>query len=168
MKFTDLVEGLEMIVEYKIRDAIGKTISELNKRNVLSASFASDDIINSGFIELNIQIVSIIEQFSNLKLLKKAEITLLKEGINKVIDSQSKLLIDEATKVTSFEPNYLKLKYSIKESKRILNIQIERLLREKRQKTISIWWDILKIAITAIIAGFIGGYIKDIFFMQNQ
>lgn len=74
------------------------------------------------------------------------------------------MLFDEATKRTSFEPTYLKLEHYKKESKRIMNFQIERLLREKKQKTISFWWDLSKIALTAIVAGFIGGYIKDIFF----
>ncbi|PJN50016.1 hypothetical protein PAEAM_56280 [Paenibacillus sp. GM1FR] len=164
MKFTKLVEDLEMIIEYKIRDAIGETISELNKRNMLTASFASDNIITSGFMELNNQIINNIEEFSKLKLLKKAEIIVLKKQINIIIENQSILLIDEATKSTSYEPTYLKQEHLKKESKRIMNIQIERLLREKKQKTISFWWDLSKIAFTAIVAGFIGGYIKDIYF----
>ncbi|WP_456290028.1 hypothetical protein M1D70_12845 [Paenibacillus sp. AK002] len=164
MKFTKLIEDLEIIIEYKIRDAIGKTISELKRRNMLTAAFASDDIITSGFIELNNQIISNIEEFSKLKLLKKAEIIVLKNQINIIIENQSILLFDEATKLTSYEPTSLKLEHFKKESKRIMNLQIERLLREKKQKTISFWWDLSKIALTAIVAGFIGGYIKDIFF----
>jgi len=164
MKFTKLIEELEIIIEYKIRDAIGKIISELNKRNMLTAAFASDDIITSGFIELNNQIISNIEEFSKLKLLKKAEIIVLKKQINIIIENQSILLFNEATKLTSYEPTYLKLEHFKKESKRIMNIQIERLLREKKQKTINFWWDLSKIALTAIVAGFIGGYIKDFFF----
>jgi hypothetical protein len=164
MKFTDLVEGLEIIIEYKIRDAIGKTISGLNTRNMLTASFASDDIVSSGFMELNNQVISNIEEFSKLKLLKKAEIIILKEQINKIIENLSEMLLDEAIKRTSYEPNNLKFEYHKKESKRMMNIQIERLLRENKQKAISYCWELTKIALTAIIAGFIGGYIKDIFF----
>lgn len=131
---------------------------------MLTATFASDEIITSGFKELNNQIISNIEEFSMLRLLKKAEIIVLNKQIHVIIENQSKLLFDEATKRTSYEPTYLKFEHYNKESKRIMNIQIERLLREKKQKTISFWWDISKIALTTIVAGFIGGYIKDIFF----
>lgn len=92
MKFTKIVEDLEMIIEYKIRDAMGKTISELNKRNVLTAAFASDDIITSGFMELNNQIISNIEEFSKLKLLKKTEIIVLKKA-NKYNNRKSKYIV---------------------------------------------------------------------------
>ncbi|MEK4356420.1 hypothetical protein NYE48_05065 [Paenibacillus sp. FSL M7-1455] len=153
MKFTKLIEDLEIIIEYKIKDAIGRTISELNRRNMLTAAFASDDIITSGFIELNNQIISNIEEFSKLKLLKKGEIIVLKKQINIIIENQSILLFGEATKLTSHEPNYLKLEHFKKESKRIMNLQIERLLREKKQKTISFWWDLSKIADARLNSG---------------
>lgn len=164
MKINKLLIGLDMLIEYRVREAIGEKIHELSSRNVLSSSFATEDIVSSGFTKLNEQIVLTIDNFSKFKVLVASEVDILKHYLIGLIEIQGKLISSEAQGLTGFDINTLRFEFFMNESRKVIDIQTERLIREIRFKRRGFWWEVTKIALTAIIAGFIGGYIKDWFF----
>lgn len=134
-----------------------ESVEKKNGPNVGSASLAN------GFETLNTELIDLITQFGKLKLIRKKEIINLEQTLKKYVDESSKDIKNFIDNKTHHVVGISPLEEKIKDSYGIIEINCEIINQERKYKLINFWWNTSKIFITAIVAGFIGAYIKEIF-----
>lgn len=166
MNINDIVDySLESIAR-RIKDAPSQKLAELAANNVLRSTFAitaTFSILTEGIKK---ELIHLIQEISQTKVRKK-DTSALRGKLNEFILSEFKEHERHLTSLNIFNkfasPEIIKfISKEIDDTKSAVELKLLILERKLSERRWQIYWDITKMALSAIIGGVIGAYIKSI------
>lgn len=161
MDYSNWVDNNLKIIEIKMIKSMRNKVTD--GKNLSHGSYSGTDYLKSGFDVINEETIKMANEFGKLKFSRKKQILEIREKLSNFIDRKSKYIKNFIESNTSLHIGKSPLEDKIDEAKNVLFIYTEIIDQERKARVYKFWWDTLKIVITAIIGGLIGGYIKDLF-----
>ncbi|KOP67199.1 hypothetical protein AMS62_19550 [Bacillus sp. FJAT-18019] len=161
MDYSKWIDNNLKIIEIKMIKSMRQKVTE--GKNLTSSTFSGTDYLNSGFDIITAEIIKITTEFGKLKFSKKKHILEIREKLKKFVEMKSEYIKNFIESNTRVAIGKSPLEHKVEETMNVLMIYTEIINQERKARVYKFWWDTLKIFITAIIGGLIGGYLKDIF-----
>lgn len=164
MKINDVIDYSLESISGRIKNAPSKKIAELASNNVLRSTFAITGTFSVLTDEIKKELIYFIQEISQTKFRKK-DISTLRIKLNEFIISEYKEHEKHLTTMNIFtkfaNPELIKfINKEINDTKSAVELKLLILERKLCERLWQIYWDITKMALSAIIGGVIGAYIK--------
>lgn len=166
MKIIEVVEHSLESIARRIKDAPSQKMADLARNNVHRSTFAITGTFSILTEEIKKELIYLIQEISQTEVRKK-DISALRVKLNEFILSEFKeherhlTSLDIFTKFAS--PEIIKfINKEIDDAKSAVELKLLILERKLSERQWQIYWDITKMALSAIIGGVIGAYIKSV------
>ncbi|MDT0123892.1 hypothetical protein Q9R46_14620 [Paenibacillus sp. RRE4] len=164
MKISDVIDYSLESITGRIKNAPSQKIAELASNNVLRSTFAITSTFAILTEELKKELIYLIQEISQTEVRKK-DISTLRVKLNEFILSEFKEHERHLTSLNIFtkfaSPEIIKfINKEIDDTKSSVELKLLILERKLSERQRQIYWDLTKIALSAIIGGVIGAYIK--------
>ncbi|NOJ73179.1 hypothetical protein [Paenibacillus alvei] len=164
MNFDSILDIALASISRRIKEAPSKQLAELSTKNSMRSSFAVTSTFSALSEHMKLEFLNLIQDLSNTKI-SSNDLFKLRHRINLFIDNEFKAHEEYLVKIKCFEitgDNFSEFITNEKEDIKV-SIELKILVLEKklRDQHWTLFWDISKIVISAIIGGVIGAFIKN-------
>lgn len=166
MKIIEVVEHSLESIARRIKDAPSQKMADLARNNVHRSTFAITGTFAILTEEIKKELIYLIQEISQTEVRKK-DISALRVKLNEFILSEFKEHERHLTSLNIFtkfaSPEIIKfINKEIDDTKSAVELKLLILERKLSERQWQIYWDITKMALSAIIGGVIGAYIKSV------